>query len=93
MSICCRVTDSAFLNWRSVNRAILALIAMAVVATAAPAISHAQSFQALGVLPGDSSSQAFGVNVDGSVVVGSSGNSSQAKAKRSDGRPRRVWSA
>ena len=82
MSNCCRVTDSAFLNWRRVSRTILALIAMAIVATAAPAISTAQSFQALGVLPGDSSSQALGVNVDGSVVVGSSFNSTNSQAFR-----------
>ncbi len=54
---------------RGVLHAIAAVLAVGLAALA-PEAARAQTFQGLGFLPGDTSSQAFGVNANGSVVVG-----------------------
>jgi probable HAF family extracellular repeat protein len=47
-----------------------------------PAVGHAASFRGLGILPGETSSQAYGVSSDGFVVVGESSSSAGEEAFR-----------
>src|SRR6266481_4402190 len=63
-------------------RMLLCFVLALGLAIAAPANSHAQSFQGLGFLPGYDGSNASDVNADGSVAVGLGSNANGTQAFR-----------